>query len=477
MLRLNRLLRQGFTKRVRDNRLPFSGYSRAKSDSSTSFSALQDGSIRDDKSGNVYNASGLLIFNNMLEDGDDNLPDFFKKEIDDLSQDHSKFTSNKKRKSYRLKLNNLRGAIKKFSENTGGGHERPDDVAQRMYTIVERLEKFTLYPNAPLLPDTLGARAVMAQGYAAEHLYRDVKPVIPKVLDLIQVDQIDSSKSPDSIENKKIDVNQSKMTPEGDGLKWWACAAISLRNATKDANGITLLHLRVGSGNVPIGLKPPEEKHPAGEFIVFGHDAPVVLDINPNQNGLRIPKSAKLRHRVSYPAFIGHLKNVRSTKDNYPVMEDPEIATALLAMVKKPKEDSPGVLPADLGVLREFLTTWMVAETARHRSVIFNSVLMLKQIENGDFTFEAAIKDGGFHPMSGKGTAEAGRTVETEEKRLLEGEYTNVGDPYKTRNVARKQAEQLSRLSPSNMSMPLQELLKEFTGEDVSLRQLPVPKK
>jgi hypothetical protein len=442
------------------------------------FSSWQDGDIWDDETGNVYDgSSGFLKFNYMREIGDDRLLDHqLSQEIGQLSNpDPSTFSSKKKMDSYRVKLNHLHGKIEQWRNGIKDPIERYemgyDRVAERMHARVEVLKTFTLYPDAPLTPVTRGARAVMAQGYAAEQLYRDVTSARLTKQDPTKVNVINSTISDELIAS--MEVNVIEMTPDGNGLKWWASAAMGLRLAAQSADRSTLLNLRVGSGNVPIGLKPPHDGHSAGEFIVFGHDAPVVFDTAPEQNGLRTPSSADERHRVSYPAFIGHLEKVHSTRDGYPFMSDQEIATALLAMVKNPLQDPPSVLPADLSVLREFLTTWMVAETARHRSVIFNSVLMLQQIERGELSFERAIRDDGLHPMSGTGTAEAGRSVEKKEEDLLQGK--DVGDPDKDSNVARRQAEQLAYLSPKNMSQPLEDVLREFTDNAVILRSLPSP--
>ncbi|WP_426747538.1 hypothetical protein VZQ01_08850 [Myxococcus faecalis] len=240
---------------------------------------------------------------------------------------------------------------------------------------------------------------------------------------------------------------------------------MGLRQAAKTAPRGKLLSLGVGSGQVPIGVKVPNPSAPEGEFIVLGHGAPIAHDKSADQQGLRTPSDADPKYRVSYPVFLSRLSAVQAETG----VSDPELAQAMLRMVRSPGED-PGGVPAEvLPLLREMLVTWMVAEPARHRSVIFNSVLSLQEIADKRQTFAQMLPDKGRYPMAGKGTAKDGRLAEKHEKTLLDDKAATAST-----KVEERQKEQLKRTTPDgDLSSPLEQILHEYGIGGPRLRYLP----
>jgi hypothetical protein len=460
------------------------------------------------------------------------------------------------RESYGLKLNNLAGNIRRWVEQDSAR----GPAGQRAMDEVNRLRGLNTPAPGPVLPDSQPSRAAYSLGLASEQLYRNVVPATADFYAETTVPRINTEIT------SPIGINVGSLEPRGAGLGWWASAAMGLRNTARETHPSgELLRLRVGTGNVPIALRSPDEHHAGGEYIVLGHDAPIAYDMDTNNRGLRTPPDADARHRVSYPAFRDRMRQVHGPAPGAgghgaslsgsgsgtagspatptvgtgaatasipslssltsaltsaapasptvattsgpgltapasvttasspatgsggsqsvhsgggaaagpavgPLLTDQQIATAMLAMVHNPHVDPPTVAAADLPTLRELLVTWMVAEPARHRSVIFNSVLLLQEIAGGSRTFQAALDDAGDHPMTGAGTAAAGRQAEEREQALLQDPRLG-GDP--GGRVVPRQSNQLRRLSPDNLSAPLAGVLNQYAGITTPLATVP----
>lgn len=414
-----------------------------------------DGDIWDDQTGNVYHgATGLLRFNDRAAIGDDELvPEKLRGDIAALNSDPD-LSTKRKLESYRLKLNQLTGAIRAWMasiedpvERYEGGYE---EAGNRALARLDALRQNTLYPQAVIDPKQ-AASITLAE--ASERLYTDVQGAALTQSGTRNVDTIDSSSPTPNDVTGQTTIDTHDLTPQGEGLRWWASAAMGLRTAGATANRGALLHLQVGTGRVPIGVRS-NDQYAGGEYIVLGHNAPIAHDTAPDQLGLRTPGNAGGEHRVSYPAFRERLAALKLAHGG----TDPEIARAMLAMVRNPAADPGGVAPELLPAMRELLVTWMVAEPARHRSVIFNGVLSLREVAAGTSTFDQMLADNGQHPMTGPGTAAHGRTAEGREGQLREG--VDVGDMLSSSPVVRRQREQLERVGGNSLSAPLEEVLR-----------------
>ncbi|MCP3169470.1 hypothetical protein [Myxococcus qinghaiensis] len=429
-----------------------------------------DNDVWDDANGNVYNGTtGFLRYNHRLGIGNDAmLPGDFQAELTKLN-DHPDLATKKKADSYRVKLNALRSKILKWLETLDSDARLADgtqEAADRALVRIDALRANTLYPQAPYAPKTRGERASLALGGASSRLYDSVAPAVLTEPGTMDLSQIDSRVSDEPTGTTTVPTHT--LAPQDDGLRWWASAAMGLRETASKASQAALLHMNVGSGRVPIGVRPPDPHHPGGEFIVLGHEAPIVQDTNPEVQGLRTPSSAEPRHRVSYPAFLARLEVVKLAAH----VEDPQLAKAMLEMVRNPGTDPADVDVTVLPLLRELLVTWMVAEPARHRSVIFNSVLALREVSSGRASFQDMLTDDGAHPMTGAGTAGAGRTAEKTEAAMVLG--GTAGDLMKSSKVVRKQTEQLARTSgDGNLSSPLEDVLRSHGVGGMNLRPLP----
>jgi len=429
-----------------------------------------DHDVWDDANGNVYDGTtGLLRYNHRIGVGNDAmLREDFQARLAQLN-DHPNLSTKKAADSYRVKLNALQGELQdwRLTMDPVDRYENgTDEAINRALKRIEALRANTLYPEAPLIPKTPGERASLALGGASSRLYDTVVPAALTGPGTTELSQIDSSVSDDPTGTTTVDTHT--LAPQGDGLRWWASAAMGLRQAAAQAGQGTLLHMNVGSGRVPIGLRPPDVHHTQGEFIVLGHEAPIVQDTNPQVQGLRTPSSADPRHRVSYPAFLARLEVVKQAAH----VDDPRLAAAMLKMVRNPGADPTDVDETVLPLLRELLVTWMVAEPARHRSVIFNSVLALREVSSGRASFQDMLTDDGAHPMTGGGTAEAGRAAEVIEDTMVHG--GSAGDLMKSSKVVRKQTEQLaSTSSDGNLSSPLESVLRTHDIGGVNLRPMP----
>jgi hypothetical protein len=435
-----------------------------------------EGDVWDDTNGNIYDGrTGFLITNRRLPVGNDALlPEDIRRDVDALNQPND-LSTKRKQDRYRLGLNKISGRIRVWLDGVDPADPRVRDykvAADRARARIDAMQEFSMYgADAALLPTTGGARAALAHGLAAERLYGDVHAAGVLYPGTHQVEQIDSRVS-DAALGPQETIDTGTLMPQGGGLQWWASAAMGLRAAAATAGRGGLLHLPVGTGHVPIGLRQ-DPLHLAGEFIVLGHDAPVVHDVNPDRAGLRTPSSAGPEHRVSYPAFRQRLQAIHSAAAPANLLNDQAIAGAMLAMVRNPGADPAAVLAADLPALRELLATWLVAEPARHRSSIFNGVLGLQQIADGHGTFEAFLEDDGRHPMTGAGTAAAGRQAEREEANVMMGR--NIGDPAAVSRVVRRQYAQLGTLNPGgdNLAAPLEGILRQYGAGNVTLRTIP----
>ena len=457
----------------------------------------EEGDIWDSETGNVYGGKTHKLKKN-YSTGQTNtvLPDNFLKEFDKLNLNTTGL-SKKNLDNHRVRLNRLKGEIGKWLK-TEGINDNQKREAGALLKRIEHLQIFDLY--AEPLPETSDQRVVLAHALASESLYKEIKlaRAMFSSINQTQVPLINSAASngtSNSNNSEEMSIGIGSLQPEGSGLKWWASAAMGLRDAAKKnpaANNnqkeAQILHLKVGkSGSVPIALRTPSEaKNEEGEFIVLGQEAPVAYDLNPDKLGLRTPPSDDSRHQVSYPAFKDRLKNIRARPQGEssswlnsnlpePILSDKQIAEAMLSMVENPEADVESVHPADLGTLQELLVTWMVAEPARHRSTIFNSVLILEQIAEGKSTFEDALADAGIHPMTGEGTAEGGRAAEKREGKVLKGDLQGFGDLTKMRDarVVSRQIKQIKNLNPENLSVPLQSVLRKYDQTNVSLRPIP----
>ncbi|AKF85327.1 hypothetical protein MFUL124B02_11300 [Myxococcus fulvus 124B02] len=443
---------------------------------------LVENDIWNDVTNHVYKGdTGLLRFHHQAEQpGDSLVPEELRTQFELLNKDPSIATTNAM-KSYKLKLDGVFLSLGQWLEGQRDlgpvgpeTQEAVDRLQRRIKSLRDHLVRHAGYPK---LPAKEPERAQLAQGGAAARLYAHVTPATLTDDGTMEVPIIDSSKRVTAVEEGAVDsgevvapppletIDTHALTPADDGLAWWASAAMGLRQAAKTALRGKLLSLGVGTGRVPIGVKVKNDSAPQGEFIVLGHDAPIAHDKSPEQLGLRTPSDAAPEHRVSYPAFLSRLSAVQKDKG----VSDPEVAQAMLRMVKSPGVDPGGVPDEVLPLLREMLVTWMVAEPARHRSVIFNSVLSLQEIANGTQTFAQMLPDKGRYPMAGKGTAKEGRLAEEHEEALLAGKNVTASSKVETR-----QKEQLKRTSTDgDLSSPLEQILHEQGIGGSRLRYLP----
>ncbi|MCP3060111.1 hypothetical protein LXT21_15110 [Myxococcus sp. K38C18041901] len=429
---------------------------------------LEEHQIWDDATNNVYDGeTGLLRYNHHVpQAGDELVPEDLRTQFTALGEGPSA-SSKGVLKSYLLKLNTLSKNLTSWIAKDALPDSEEAMAGLRLKARVEAIKHRPVLRDQPNLPpkENESARASLALGGAADRLYRNVVPGTDTPEAPTNVDVIDSTDS-EVPTGRTRSVETGELTPSGDGLLWWASAAQGLRQAAeKEIPGGKLLHLAVGSGKVPIGVKGKSKPLPKGEFIVLGHDAPIAYDENPNQQGLRTPGTAGPQHKVSYPEFLNRLSQLQKMED----VADPVLAQAMLEMVKNPTVDPPDELASFHALLREMLVTWMVAEPARHRSVIFNSVLSLQEIARGTHGFADMLPDNGLYPMTGGGTARAGRQAEESEKKLFENKPSSP--PTKVEN---RQKEQLKRTATGgDLSSPLEQVLFEHGIGGTRLRYVP----
>ncbi|MCP3102749.1 hypothetical protein LZ198_28120 [Myxococcus sp. K15C18031901] len=428
---------------------------------------LVEHDIWDDATNNVYDgATGFLKYNHQEPQMEDlRVPEALRQEFDVLNKSPN-VSSKNAIKSYHLKLNKFSTQLTEWfstQDPVSSASDGTEVAVKRLRARIGAIKsRSVLHDQAPI-PKIESDRALLALGGASRRLYDPVTAAALGGSGTQDIETIDSSVSDAPTGVTTVDTHE--MAPVGTGLDWWASAAMGLRGVAGSAGRGQLLHLPVGTGQVPIGVKEPSKSVPQGEFIVLGHNAPIVHDANPNQQGMRTPSSAAPEHKVSYPAFLTRLTDTQRVHGT----DDAVLAQAMLKMVKSPSEDPEGVPPAFLPLLRELLVTWMVAEPARDRSVIFNSVLSLQEIANGSKGFGHMLTDDGLHPMTGGGTAKAGRTAETYEEKLLSGKPAG-----KASKVEERQKQQLKRLATDgDLSSPLEQVLQDHGIGGQRLRYVP----
>ncbi|WP_426731021.1 hypothetical protein [Myxococcus faecalis] len=428
---------------------------------------LLEHQIWDDATNNIYDgATGLLRANHHVpQPGDALVPGDLQAQFDVLSAGPPAASKNVL-KNYLSKLNTLSKNIGAWMAKAAPPGSEEELAGLRLKARIEAIKSRPVLREQPTLPpDNESARASLALGGAANRLHDHVKPGTDTPGAPIDVDVIDSAISEDPT-GRTRSVSTGELTPSGDGLIWWASAAQGLREVAESKKTESkLLSLPVGSGRIPIGVKGPSKSLPKGEFIVLGHGAPIAYDENPNQQGLRTPGNAGPEHKVSYPEFLKRLTHLQAAES----VDDPVLAQAMLDMVKNPAKDPPDALASFHALLREMLVTWMVAEPARHRSVIFNSVLSLQEIAKGSHKFADMLTDDGLYPMTGGGTAKAGRKAEESERNLLANKPANP--PTKVEN---RQKDQLKRTATGgDLSSPLEQVLLEHGIGGTRLRYVP----
>lgn len=455
------------------------------------FHKIAEGDVWDDKTGNIFDANtGRLKHNTQTSHKDHHvLPTVFQDELTRIeSTPHTKLESKQGVKDYVLKINKLVGAIDEWLWGEDSAPERPwralpdpvdqstalhedgyHDAAKALLEKLEALKDMSILPEeAPKAPKSLGGKVALAHALAMQELASGLAD--PDYASGPAVDIKGIGKKADETETHRFTAAQTLMSPQGGGLNWWASGARGLAGVAQGSRNDNLIHVDVGGVRVPIAVKPPNKANPEGEFIVLGVDAPLVHNTEVGNEGIQTPMSADDRHRVSYPAFIAKLKTVHQAGLGNPLMNDAQIARAMLDMVHTPGAAPTSVLPSDMPIVAEALTTWMIAEPARHPSVIFNSVMALEQIALGPKTFEDFMKDAGEHPMSGGGTAKAGRTLRDHELDVLKGkdarDLTTMGAP------GRRQVAMLSGEAGRNLTAPLERILRTYGGKNVKIRYL-----
>jgi hypothetical protein len=230
----------------------------------------------------------------------------------------------------------------------------------------------------------------------------------------------------------------------GAGLRWWGCAAMALRWAASHvpAGRIGEIRiLRVAGRDVRILVRAANaaQQIPAGEFIVLGETTGIQNDAasglqTARLTGLDVTREADLR--VSYMAFTERLARLANQ------LPDHEIATLLLALVRQPAVVPLGTPPGLLPLMCELLVTILVAEPARHRSILFNSVLTLEAIADRRLLFWRAFADDGAFAMTGGGTAAHGRASELQEATLRQAAAVPANQAFNP--VTRRQTAQFS---------------------------------
>jgi len=457
------------------------------------YGSMAEGDVWDDKSGNIYDANTGRLKKSVHRNHASSpvLPEQFLVRLAAIENpDHAKLEGPGGVKSHRLKINELRSAITEWLwgdseesptrpwmtepdgqsqavEKTEGGYA---PAAEHLLMKLETLKDVSmLLEDAPKVPKTLGGKMAMAFASAQKTLYEDVGA--PDFANLGKKDLKVIASKEDEEEIDRFSADQSTMTPKGEAMNWWTSAAKGLAEHTKGSVKDNLVYLSLAGVSVPIAIKPKSAENPEGEFIILGVGAPLVRNADKANEGIQTPKSAEAKHRVSYPAFIMKLATVRSAKEGNPVMDDAAIAGAMLQMVRDPHTAPASVMPDDLPIVVEAVTTWMVAEPARHPSVAFNSVMALETISEGEKTFASFMNDAGEHPMSGSGTAKAGRGLRDNEVRALAGE--NVTDLTKDK-TGKRQAKMLGDAAGKgqNLAAPLERILRDYAGKDVKIRYL-----
>jgi hypothetical protein len=453
---------------------------------------MQDGDVWDDKTGNIYDANSGKLKKNIQRNHVDYpvLPPPFLSALQVIENtEHTKLESKGGVKDYLLKINKLKSAIEvwlwgddkvvperpwmQLSDPMDQSVEKHEGgylpAAEHMLKKLEVLRDMSIVSdNAEKAPQGRGQKAALAYGLATRELFKDSQK--PDFVPGPKVTLKGIAKSDDENKTHEFESERHLMSPKGDAMNWWASAAGGLAHHTSTSKADNLIHLNVGGVKVPIAVKPPSKANSEGEFIVLGVDAPLVHNTEKDNPGIQTPKSADDRHRVSYPAFIAKLKQVHSSLPDHAKMSDVQIAQAMLEMVHNPNVAPASVRPADIPIISEALTTWMVAEPARHPSVMFNSVMALEQIAAGKGTFEDFMKDDGDHPMSGGGTAKAGRTLGDNECKALKSD--KVTDIRLASKTGKRQDAMLSSAAGKNLSQPLEKILKTYAGKNVKVRYL-----
>ncbi|EDM75523.1 hypothetical protein PPSIR1_31618, partial [Plesiocystis pacifica SIR-1] len=218
---------------------------------------------------------------------------------------------------------------------------------------------------------------------------------------------------------------------------------------------------------ITIGVNPPSATHANGEFVVFHSGAEIMYASDATPPGFANVPNAPPADRVSYPAFIGHMANVQDALGQ--PMTDASKAAVMLRMLANPDDPLDDVAPASRTTMRELMVTWFVAEGARHRSILFSSALTLQSIARGDESFAGALADNGSHPMTGGGTASAGRTAAQNEREVLRGKG-GVLNKVTTRQKAQLDARVATG---ENLSGPLDQLLQTYAGAVFPSRTVP----